>query len=90
MNQEEKNKHMYANSTVLELGRFDITLTLAHKIDERVYDSMLISMSPQHAKALHRLLTTNLQQYEELFGEINIVERDNSNQGGVEKYEPRD
>ncbi|MFQ6896499.1 MAG: DUF3467 domain-containing protein [Turicibacter sp.] len=90
MNQEEKNKHMYANSTVLELGRFDITLTLAHKVDGRVFDSMLVSMSPQHAKALHHLLTVNLNQYEELFGEINIIERDNSNQGGVEDYESRD
>ena len=32
-----------------------------------------VMMSPQHAKALNQLLAQNLQQYESLFGEINIT-----------------
>lgn len=74
MNQVEQNKHMYVNSTTLELGRFDFNLTLEHKIDDRIYDSILISMSPQHAKAMHNLLSQNLAEYERIFGKINISE----------------
>lgn len=78
MNQEEKNKHMYSNSAAIQLGRFDITLTLKHEIHGRIHDSILVSMSPQHAKAMNEVLSASLQEYEEVFGQINIEERNNS------------
>ncbi len=78
MNQEEKNKHMYANSTGIRLGRFDITLALGHEIDNHIHESIVVSMSPQHAKAMNELLSASLQEYEEVFGQINIEERNNS------------
>jgi hypothetical protein len=81
----EKTRHpefttIYVNSSQVQIGTFDVRLSLGNlpeddKDDDviRMEERVLALMSPQHAKALARLLVANIKRYEDEFGPINLT-----------------
>lgn len=71
---------VYANSAQVRMGIFDAQLSFGVHLESEdedssentIEESVRVSMSPQHAKALIQLLATNLKGYEEEFGVINL------------------
>lgn len=78
MTDEKKEvKTFYCNVAGIEVGLFDFVFKMGMKkersaeIDGNDWDVNIV-MSPQHAKALAKLLNENIKKYEENFGEIII------------------
>lgn len=71
---------VYANTTQVRVGVFDVQLRFGVNIENEDKDSdettmeeiVRVSISPQHAKAVLQLLAANLKGYEEEFGVINL------------------
>lgn len=67
---------VYANNAQVEMSVWDLRITFGEFLrvgkEIRVEQSVSVTMSPQHAKALLRVLSTNLSEYESRFGEINL------------------
>ena len=75
MNEQNKldNKNMYVNSVDLGFGLYDFTLKLKKvNPDGNLSDEMNVFMSPQHAKSFAILLSQSINEYENVFGEINL------------------
>ena len=73
---------IYVNSTKIISTVYDFTIFATHLVpiignDNRVFDNealndIIISMSPQHAKALFTALEKQISKYENEFGVINL------------------
>lgn len=70
-NSETGGFSVYCNSINISISIHDISFTLNERWgqEENKYLGKIF-MSPQHAKALSRVLTENINKYEELFGVI--------------------
>jgi hypothetical protein len=70
---------VYANSVQIEACVWDLRLIFGELTRPGgkllVEQSVAVTMSPQHAKALSTVLATNLQEYERKFGQINLPPR---------------
>jgi flagellar protein FlaG len=75
--QTQDYREHYANSVQVRVNLWDFFLMFG-TIDQTRPDQVTIRnfqgiyLSPQQAKALVNVLTTNLQQYESAFGEIRL------------------
>lgn len=56
----------------IALSQFDLGLEVFYQEDGQAERKAKIVMSPQHYKTLVQVMIQNLQQYEELFGPINL------------------
>jgi hypothetical protein len=78
-------RDIYANNSQTNIGPFDLSI-LFQKASEIVpgqmgiVDQVLVSLSPQHFKALVRSLNETLSAYESVFGELSISEADTAPQ----------
>ena len=75
MNQENKldNKSMYVNNVDLGFGLYDFTFKLKKvNPDGNLSDEMDVFMNPQHAKSFAMLLSQSINEYEKVFGKINL------------------
>ena len=73
-------RESYANSVQVRVNVWDFFLvfgTLQQQTQEEVEvrNFQGIYLSPQQAKALHRILEQNVMQYEQAFGEIKLDPR---------------
>jgi len=66
----------YANSAQIETSVWDLKFVFGELLRTGnkivVEQTVAISMSPQHAKALLGVLETNIREYEKKFGKINL------------------
>lgn len=67
----------YANSVQVRMSVWDFLLVFGtmsqEKVDElNIKNFQGIYLSPQQAKALHGILSNNLEQYEQTFGTIEL------------------
>jgi uncharacterized protein (DUF2235 family) len=78
-NRGENYRDVYVNSAQVRLGAFDVSLSLGVVSDRddptdpniiRVDELVRVRMSPQHAKALLRVLKEHVERYEGEFGEL--------------------
>lgn len=72
---------IYANNISLSVTQWDFRFVygrIVHSDDKNVdiENEIMVYMSPQHAKAMSNILVENLKKYEETFGTINLVRRD--------------
>lgn len=77
LTQTAEYREGYANSAQMRLSRWDLFIqfgTLHQETAElvEIRNFQGIYLSPQQAKALLHVLTQNVQQYEQAFGEIRI------------------
>ena len=73
----------YANNVELRLSPWDFRITFGEVLDATedgliIERKVIVSMSPQHTKAVLDLLERNVKRYEEEFGEINSIAIDSS------------
>jgi len=72
----EKFIKIYANAANLEMTPWDFNIIFGElkKSNDKVVieQSVAITMSPQHAKALAGVLVGHVKQYEKMVGEINL------------------
>lgn len=66
------NQTLYCNRAISNVSQFDFNLVLMHAIEHNVLNSVSVTMSPQHAKAMSLLLSEAVEDYEKTFGEINL------------------
>jgi hypothetical protein len=77
LNKTEDYRDSYANSVQVRLSVWDFHLVFG-TLDQQTRDSVSINnfqgvyLSPQQAKALLNVLTHNLTQYEQTFGQISL------------------
>ncbi len=68
-----ETKVIYTNQIQIAMQAFDFTLLLnTITPDGKTENQAIVYLSPQHAKGLLHVLVENVQQYEELFGTINL------------------
>jgi len=66
-------KIIYTNQIQIAMQPMDFMLLLnVASPDGNIRNEALVYLSPQHAKALLRVLAENVKNYEEIFGEINV------------------
>lgn len=67
---------VYANSANIEVTPWDVKFVFGelNRIDNvvKIEESVAVTMSPQHAKALLGVLANNIRAYEEQVGEIKL------------------
>ena len=67
---------VYANSAQIETSVWDFKIIFGEiaKVGSKlaIEQSVAVSMSPQHVKALLGVLGSNLREYEKRFGKINV------------------
>lgn len=72
----EKFSKIYANAANLEMTPWDFSLIFGElkKTGDKVVieQSVAVTMSPQHAKALAGVLVTHVKEYEKQVGEIKL------------------
>lgn len=73
----EKVEKVYSNQVMLEVSNFDMTFTFAQRKGQSAVPNpedivAEVIMSPQHAKVLSKVLSQNIQNYEEIFGILNV------------------
>jgi len=72
----EKFLKIYANAANIETTVWDFNLVFGElkKIDDKIFieQTVAITMSPQHAKALAGVLAGNVKEYEKQVGEIKL------------------
>jgi len=86
---------VYANTTQVRMGIFDVQFSFGVNVENEDKDSsettmresVQVSMSPQHAKAVLQLLAGNLKGYEEEFGVINLKGKSHSKEESTERKE---
>ena len=68
---------VYTNSAHIDVTYFDFKISFGEFTDfdaenqtAIIHDTVAVSMSPEHAKALHAVLGTNLEIYERDYGPI--------------------
>lgn len=77
-------REKYANSVQLRVSLWDVLLMFG-TVRQQTPESVVIEnfqgiyLSPQQAKALLNVLSTNVQQYEATFGEIRLEPQGDSN-----------
>ena len=75
---QEGYKDEYSNSVQVRVSLWDFFLQFG-RLGKQTQDEVEIEafsgvyLSPQQAKALHRILGENLAQYEQAFGEIKLA-----------------
>lgn len=77
--QNENSITYYANSVNIATNYYDIQLAFGNQSLDAGNSNKLICkefckifMSPQHAKVLNKILTENIKNYEQKFGEIKV------------------
>jgi len=72
----DKFQRIYANAANIEVTVWDFKLTFGElkKLNNKVVieQSIEVTMSPQHAKALAGILINNIKEYENQAGEIKL------------------
>lgn len=68
---DNKPFKLYSNEIQLAVSVFDVTIQFKHNTPDDSEFLGSITLSPQHAKVLAKVLNENLAQYEVLFGKIN-------------------
>jgi len=71
-------KMIYINSAGGSVSPWDIRITVGNIVDlgsgeGAIEDSVTLVMSPEHAKAMVKTLSSSVEKYEELFGEIKDI-----------------
>lgn len=77
---DNEKQFYYSNVASIESSNYDFKLnfgrikgaTNSEKVDIDKAIELEVCMSPQHVKAFAYMLMQNIQQYEEVFGEISI------------------
>jgi hypothetical protein len=76
--QSDKFVSIYSNSANLEVTPWDFKIVFGALVKSeggklpRIENRVEVVMSPQHAKALLGIFTTNVQEYEKQMGEIKL------------------
>ena len=87
--QRQRGALIYCNAVRMALTLYDITIDIGQSSSPEVMPApegqpltipvdfkVRIMMSPQHAKSFSQLLAKNVEQYENLFGEIQVLPKD--------------
>ncbi|MEK3749438.1 DUF3467 domain-containing protein [Paenibacillus sp. FSL E2-8871] len=73
--QSQSQLPIYTNSVSVRISMYDFTLDVGYTDDGTTQDMLTrIAMSPQHFKAMVKMLGANLQAYERVYGEISTAE----------------
>lgn len=60
------------------MSSFDFGLIINNREDDKIEREAKIIMSPQHFKALTKIMVDHVKHYEDLFGVINLEPNQNS------------
>lgn len=78
MNETETRRKMYINSTKILSTHFDFTIFMEHVVPSltggasEVLDELVVSMSPEHTKAMFEALKKQMEAYEDKYGIIDV------------------
>lgn len=67
---ENKSFKVYSNDIAINVSVYDLSIQFRQQSLDGIETMGTVYLSPQHAKALLRVLKENVEQYEALFGEI--------------------
>lgn len=62
--------NVYCNSIEVSMGRYDFSFSLNQESSKWSRYLGDVTMSPEHAKVFANILMANIQNFEEIFGEI--------------------
>jgi hypothetical protein len=89
MVQAEKFATIYANSANAEVTAWDFKIIFGEIKKSQgklvIEQSVQVTMSPQHAKALAEMLTSNVREYERSVGEIKLPQTVDTHNAGQPK-----
>lgn len=90
----ETSMNAYSNSVRVSVTPWDFRFLFGEIGDSPVegqipvYESVRVTMSPQHAKAFLNLLRKNMEKFEARYGEVKVPERDDDAEGQPEERAP--